>query len=1442
MYIFDYDIYINDIFDKIYNNIDINKFTLSNYKKFNVNDFINKNKYNNDINKYTFDLINFNILLICLTNEDNDEDIKSYVIKKKLLDTEKLGSLITHKVLYDNINVILNQGNIDDINKLYEDNLKYKNSIKILNDYGYVNVTTNFKGMDLKLNKHNLIKFIIIKFFYRKFYRKAIFDIIFKYSNKFKKIEVILPKFKILDYNSIESILDNKEIQYGLTTQILNQYENLEKHIIEDENSKIYNLFNSGLVIPIVDDFLRYHKITEKYQKLSTQLNKFNDKVKEQTKIKFITSKIDNIINRYSKKVVNNEKLVNEISKYFWKPLLQKNAIIYNEIEELNIIYKLNLMNKTALIGNELYNELKNYRKHSYIDYKDLRDIGIRHNHNKKLTVARYCSFEHNIKNLKIETRTINNSKKVNIVGLIILNKNKNLKYLNKKNMKDIHTLDNNGYIGCLEVLKNKINSKNISDYYWIFNKNDNTTDELYENNDNIIHSILTKLYDNCVTNLLDMIMMNLSKYSSLDLMYSNYINNYYQKKYFQIKNKEYNNIIKNKIKEIIPINKEYKDENDDKIFGILGKDIYKLPVIQTNKNTNKSYIVVKDIEKDKKLDKNITENFTCQHSIDWANILKLKNKFPNLYQENIYNFIKKYIESNHENQYICKSCKQLVEVESFLSDTFDGGISGINIVLRTFKNLSEIKEYSKFSFLIKNIDKLIERLAQINNFNIYIGNEAVNKMRRQDIIKQVIDIIIIHDKTLRTKNMNKRIREIKAFQNYGINSQYSSFFIFPIDNEIFKFSSDEVDKFKKIKINNIISYILFFMMIDMNTTHINILDFDKSCNIIIFDKIYKTYFKDLKIINKNSGDTIDLINNKPFCYILYSISCMISKFKLWFISNEDKNLKTNIIIQYSIIHTLIDLINNLFEVLQNKKFNYLYDIIFSKFINKFNIFNSSNILEDIREKQNKLISISDSNKLIINKNKIKSVKVVVSKIEYNDFTYRKHCSFYYINRKINDDNKLLPTNLINNLNKKFKQNNLIKLAQIYDDKGIKRKFNLSYEDASKLPQNNLNNMNKIIGSYKIKTTKIKTKHFKERLKNIKINANFNSFLNEISKSYNSFRYNNITYDLNFSFIELSHDFMGNNLNSNIYLNLSDKKIKIIHDSTLNFKIYEIFDNFNKIKLIIDFKTLQYLGYRKGNNFINMKKVNIYCKYIPSIKEIFETLGFKRNFYNFKSLDEQKNTIYKSINYLKKYIRDFALIFNIIKYKNNNSYNSITSYYITRIDNIKLSEFKHKSFNDYDIINKFTYINIQKNSKLENVSKYDIINLCTEYKKLLDYLISELLFIIDINKNKYLKVNIISLILSIAIESYYDKYEQYYNFKLIRYNHIIDSDLISEIKESSIILNEDIDDDKLSEEQKNMKYDQITDLNEKNDSRDIGQESLDDEEIGADNEEDFVEF
>ena len=290
-------------------------------------------------------------------------------------------------------------------------------------------------------------------------------------------------------------------------------------------------------------------------------------------------------------------------------------------------------------------------------------------------------------------------------------------------------------------------------------------------------------------------------------------------------------------------------------------------------------------------------------------------------------------------------------------------------------------------------------------------------------------------------------------------------------------------------------------------------------------------------------------------------------------------------------------------------------------------------------------------------------------------------------------------------------------------------------------------------------------------------------------------------------------------------MNVDNKIINIYEDKELNTKIYEIFDQSNKIKLIFGYYSLQYLGYKKGSNFIDMRITNIYFKYIPSIKEMIETIGFKRNYYNFKSSNQINNEILKSVVNLKNYIKYFILFFNQIKYKHKNIDNIIIKNYMQRIEDIKLSKFKHTAFQDANIINKFIKVKISKIDKIQNIDKYKLINSCDEYKKLLDYLISELLFIIDINESKYLKLNIVNLIVNILIFNYYDNYEQIYEFEILRYTNVINNELLKEIKEESSI--GDINLNNLNEEQKNELNNQINDLNERDDARDITNEEDD---------------
>ena len=56
---------------------------------------------------------------------------------------------------------------------------------------------------------------------------------------------------------------------------------------------------------------------------------------------------------------------------------------------------------------------------------------------------------------------------------------------------------------------------------------------------------------------------------------------------------------------------------------------------------------------------------------------------------------------TNLEDEYICKSCKQYLDVKNYLVNDYDG-TTGIDLVISNKKNLADIKEYEKYSIIIK--------------------------------------------------------------------------------------------------------------------------------------------------------------------------------------------------------------------------------------------------------------------------------------------------------------------------------------------------------------------------------------------------------------------------------------------------------------------------------------------------------------------------------------------------------------------------------------------------------------------------------------------------------------------------------------------------------------------------------------------------------------------
>ena len=73
-------------------------------------------------------------------------------------------------------------------------------------------------------------------------------------------------------------------------------------------------------------------------------------------------------------------------------------------------------------------------------------------------------------------------------------------------------------------------------------------------------------------------------------------------------------------------------------------------------------------------------------------------------------------------------------------------------------------------------------------------------------------------------------------------------------------------------------------------------------------------------------------------------------------------------------------------------------------------------------------------------------------------------------------------------------------------------------------------------------------------------------------------------------------------------------------------------------------------------------------------KEMFETLGFKKNYYNFEDKKGIENEIRNTISNLKEYIGTYKIYLNKLKNKNINDSNKIIKSYLSKIDNLKLKK------------------------------------------------------------------------------------------------------------------------------------------------------------------------
>ena len=851
-----------------------------------------------------------------------------------------------------------------------------------LNDE-FINAAFRLKALNNNLTSqaHNIIKTILVLLVYKIYDKKVLYSIIEQTElsqGEYMFIDIVEPITETINFSTIESLLSTKDLFAGLAYDIWDYMEEIDeknKRFLSSEE-KVNILINSGIIMPILDDFLLYHRDNERYDKT---IAVGAAKRKEDTKIRYIIGKIDATTELYSDATKKDPKLKANILKNFSGPLYNRKAILRNSVEEIKIINKFINQGKKNIENTDYFNDLLSYKRYVYVNFKDFDKFGFSNHFTKTVTAVRAVNFDtesefkqSNI-NHRLQMRVGSRDSIGNIVGFMIPSNERAIQCIKVGdviNIRDLSKKNKNGFELFLSFLKRSVikGESHGSSIYWLFDLNKDTvkldkvdTKESMTQQD-IARSMIVELYNRVVKEIyFEMIdKMDLQKNITLDE--ATKIINFLERSILNIPLSQdiYEDIEKyifeKKLVDIDPA----KILESDILYGLEG-DIVSLPTYVTPKNTDvpKLIIDLSRVDESGKVIGTETVDGVCQHNITWDNINLVRKTDYSEYLRQLYNFIQQYVIENTHQEYICKSCGFYLDIKKYIQDgTFDDEKGFITFSMPMETNLEDIPEYEKFKFSIKIMDKNIEKIASSVGIPYFIGNATTVKWRRKGIIKSTIDMVMQNNQLL-SKTFKER-NELKT-KLYGVSKQLSNLFVFDMENNIFQTSSKDKDQeyYKIIKRNNIVTYIMIYLILELNESQISFFTTDKKnlCDIRIFDKYYTKIFENLRIKKNNTNDTVDITKYKILCYLIYMISCRIAKHRLWTSpQTTEKNIQKMIpIIQRYVVHTCVDIINTILENSYQSGVSYIFEVFRVRFYSKLDSIFKDDEYYDILLEQNKL-------------------------------------------------------------------------------------------------------------------------------------------------------------------------------------------------------------------------------------------------------------------------------------------------------------------------------------------------------------------------------------------------------------------------------------------------------------------------------------------------------
>ena len=873
-----------------------------------------------------------------------------------------------------------------------------KETIDFLNEFGQEFVSQNFKLENLSNNvdeqAHNIIKTIILNELYLKVDKKEVYQILEaaeKEQSVYTFIDIVLPKTDFIDYNSIENALSEKDVERGLATEIYDfiiANEDLEKSKERSIEEKILDLFNNGILTPISEDFLLYHKDSERYEKVN--VSDQNKKKKEDTKIRYIVSKIDNVAEYFSPSTKNNPDLKRSIEKNFYLPLSERRAVLVNNNEEIRIINKLLNQGRKSIENNEYYNDLINYRTYPYVNFKDFRKYGFGIPLNQTIDVIRSISFPDqngsSSSNKQMQLRTGSNNLAINVVGLAIVSNSDPLNCLSQNDFYDIRKLGynkggerikfTNGYTGILRLIKEVFfkRRKPNTAIFWFFDleadkiqlsKYDQVTKMTESEN---IKIIIANIYDQILRMIFAKLQSIIDKKEYISFYEFKKLIASAEERFFAIpKESELYHELENYVYSDKYFKSEKKyDNNEDRFYGLSG-DIIKLPKAKKPEREKVPTIIIKYQEVEEEEEQTLGAEALgaiCQHNIAWEKISAIRRKFPNEFTRLLHEFIRQYVIENYEDDFVCTSCGTLINIKKYIpSGAYNEEGQFVSFYSPLEVPLEDIPEYEKYKTTIRNLEKLLERIASIGNIQFLIGRSNTTKLALKRIVRDTVDLLLLHNEMLKKiyKERNEKIISI-----YGITRELTNLFVFELDNNIFVYSSKDKDFKKPIKRNNIIIYLLFLTILEYTDSQILFTTGDRTCNYYLFSKYGFQLFNNLKIIKNDKRELTSIQNYKLLCYLIFYYSCLVTKYNMWYsekTSETDKPKKFNPWIQKIIIYTFVDFINSILEMYsrKKKKYEYLYEIIAVKFFQKLNTFYGNEVvLNKIKTIEESKVTVED--------------------------------------------------------------------------------------------------------------------------------------------------------------------------------------------------------------------------------------------------------------------------------------------------------------------------------------------------------------------------------------------------------------------------------------------------------------------------------------------------